>query len=79
MNISLLFRPSVIRGPCLEQLKFKLEKIFGIEKHAGKVRKVLLLAFSLALLIFLHCNYFQSQEYNFSLYVLQHIYSVFEE
>ena len=23
----------------LEQLKFKLEKIIGIEKHAGKVRK----------------------------------------
>ena len=26
----------------LEQLKFKLEKIIGIEKHAGKVRKNIL-------------------------------------
>ena len=25
----------------LEQLEFKLEKMFGIKKHAGKVRKLL--------------------------------------
>ena len=31
---------SFLRLDKLEQLKSKLEKIIGIEKHAGKVRKV---------------------------------------
>ena len=35
------FQPDIDqeRGVKLEQLKSKLEKIIGIEKHAGKVRK----------------------------------------
>jgi hypothetical protein len=38
----------------LEQLKFKLEKIIGIEKHAGKVRKAGLLQFSIFYHVTLH-------------------------
>ena len=30
----------------LEQFEFKLEKIIGIEKHAGKVRKLFIISFS---------------------------------
>ena len=33
----------------LEQFKFKLEKNFWMEKHAGKVRKYLLLAYQIKL------------------------------
>ena len=33
-------------GFSLEQLEFKLEKIIGIQKHAGKVRKEMFLTHS---------------------------------
>ena len=32
----------------LDQFKFKLEKIIGIQKHAGKVRKRILIIFFLS-------------------------------
>ena len=40
-----LFLFCFLRYNKLEQLEFKLEKIIGIQKHAGKVRKFILFSF----------------------------------